>query len=418
MSGTGTWRARGRASWIRLAAAVLAGGALGASAQIDPTKRELVQLGYNQPLEGQGPIAAYAFYFMNRPGFLEHSNLTLRLAVAPVYMDSEVGFGGALGQDTDLALGLAGGGFADSYAEVRDGNYRKSESFLGHGTEVSSSIYHHFNPAARIPLHGVVRVAARYAAYAGDQNTADDFEVPDDQVSFRVRAGLRFGGREPVMMPELAMELSAWYIGEARTDPHRYGFDDDRAVNRMTHQFWARGLLTYTLPESHHNFGIMLTSGTGLKLDRFSAYRLGGNLPLYSEFPLTLPGYYFQELSAESFVLLGATYNLPVDRKQRFWLNFTGSTGGVDYLEGFEEPRKWHSGLGGGLVYRTPTDQWQVALGYGYGFNARRDGGYGAQSLLLLVQFDWHRTKTRFFDPTANVGRSRGLDSLMRSIFR
>jgi hypothetical protein len=34
------------------------------------------------------------------------------------------------------------------------------------------------------------------------------------------------------------------------------------------------------------------------------------------------------------------------------------------------------------------------------------------------VQFDWDRTKMRFFDPTANVGRSRGLDSLLRSVFR
>ena len=162
----------------------------------------------------------------------------------------------------------------------------------------------------------------------------------------------------------------------------------------------------------------MLTTGTGLNLDRFSAYRLGGNLPLYSEFPLTLPGYYFQELSAKSFVLLGGTYNLPLDRKQRFWLNFTGATGGVDYVDGLEEARRWHSGVGGGLIYRTPTDQWQVALGYGYGFNAQRDDGYGAQSILLLVQFDWDRTKMRFYDPTANVGRSRGLDSLLRSVFR
>ena len=70
--------------------------------------------------------------------------------------------------------------------------------------------------------------------------------VANDQVSFRIRTGVRFGGREPVMMPELAMELSAWYIGEVRTDPNAYGFDKDREVNRVAHQFWARGLLTYT----------------------------------------------------------------------------------------------------------------------------------------------------------------------------
>src|SRR5437764_14714350 len=84
-------------------------------AQIDPSKRELIQLGYNLPLEGSGPINAYAFYYLNLPQFV-HTNLTLRLAVAPVYMDSELGFARALGEYTDLGVGLAGGGFADTYS--------------------------------------------------------------------------------------------------------------------------------------------------------------------------------------------------------------------------------------------------------------------------------------------------------------
>ena len=45
-------------------------------AQIDPEHRELFQLGYNQPLEGRGPIAGYAYYYHNEPGFIR-TNLTL-----------------------------------------------------------------------------------------------------------------------------------------------------------------------------------------------------------------------------------------------------------------------------------------------------------------------------------------------------
>ena len=60
--------------------------------QIDPANRELVQVGYNAALEGQSPLAAYAFYYRNQPDFLQHTNLTLRLAVAPTYLDSELGF--------------------------------------------------------------------------------------------------------------------------------------------------------------------------------------------------------------------------------------------------------------------------------------------------------------------------------------
>lgn len=406
-----------RLSRILLLAAAL-GWLPGARAQIDPVHRELVQLGYNQPLEGRGPIAAYAFYYLNRPAFLDHSNLTLRLAIAPVYLDSEFGLRGALGPHTDLGLGLAGGGFADSYAEVRAGKYEREESFLGHGGMISSSLYHRFNPDARMPLHGVLRGGVRYSTYNGDSSTDDAFAVPEDQVAFRVRAGLRLGGVEPVMMPALAAELSLWYDGDFRANPNRYGFADDREVHPASHLFWARALLNYTTRAWKHNFGISLTAGTGLDLDRFSAYRLGGTLPLVAEFPLSLPGYYHQELSARSFALLSGNYNVPLDRRQRFLLNLTGSTAWVDYLDGLEQSNRWNHGVGGGFLFRSPSESWLVGLGYGYGFNALRKGERGAQALMLLVQFDWGRTKQRLINPDDGIGRTRGLDTILRNIFR
>ena len=387
-------------------------------AQIDPARRELIQLGYNQPLEGRGPLAAYAFYYLNQPNFLHSSNLTLRLAAAPVYMDSELGISRVFGPHTDVGIGLSGGGFADGYSEVDQGKYERSESFLGHGGEISSSLYHLFNPDARIPLHAVLRGATHYTLYSGDRNTGSDFETPDDQLSFRVRAGLRFGGREPVMMPDLAMELSIWYEGDFRTDPNRYGFNRDRQVESSSHRFWGRALLNYTLPQWKHSFGINMTAGTSLRADRFSAYRLGGNLPLYSEFPLTIPGYYLQELSASSFVLLGGSYNLPLDSKQRWLLNFIASTTWSDYLDGLGQPGPWNSGAGGGLIYRSPSDSWQVAAGYGYGFNAIRDGGRGGQSIFVYAQFDLERKKQQFFDPSAGLNPSRGLQQFFRNVFR
>jgi len=82
-------------------------------------------------------LSGYAFYYRNQPNFLR-TNLTLRLAAAPVYLDSELGLTGALGPHTDLGIGLAGGGFADSYFEVRQGEFLRGESFLGHGGEPRS----------------------------------------------------------------------------------------------------------------------------------------------------------------------------------------------------------------------------------------------------------------------------------------
>ena len=129
-------------------------GPCAALAQIDPEKRELIEFGYNQPLQGlPPPISAYAFFYDNTPGFIQ-TNLTLRLAVAPTYIDSELGISGALSPHTDIGIGLAGGGFADSYNEIQQGKYIKQQSFDGYGVTGSSSIYHLFGPR---PTHTALR---------------------------------------------------------------------------------------------------------------------------------------------------------------------------------------------------------------------------------------------------------------------
>src|SRR5437667_4086598 len=195
-------------------------------AQIDPSKRELIQLGYNLPLEGSGPLSAYAFYYLNVPHFAK-SNLTLRLAVAPVYLDSEVGLSQVLGPNTDLGFGLSGGGFADTYSEVRRGKYIRAESFTGHGGGGSASLYHLFNPGKMIPLNGVFRLESHSIFYERDSKTAANFVLPPDRTGFNVRTGLRWGGREPLMLSDFAMELSGWYEGQVRTRTGDYGFDGD-----------------------------------------------------------------------------------------------------------------------------------------------------------------------------------------------
>jgi hypothetical protein len=385
-------------------------GFVQAGAQIDPEKRQLIQLGYNQPLEGHGPISGYLFYFRNDPGFLQHSNLTLRLAVAPIYIDSELGFSSALGEKTDLAIGLAGGGFADSYWEVRRGKMIDAESFTGHGGEVSVSIYHLFNPNQIIPFNAVLRLSSHYSTYERDAKTAPKFVLPGDRDTVNLRAGLRWGGREPTTFPHLAMEVSGWYEGQLRSESGSYGINSQREVQPASHLFWARGLLIYTFPETMQTFGLNLTAGTSVRVDRFSAYRLGGVLPLVSEFPLTLPGYYFQEISARRFVLLNGQYTLPLDHDKRWNLTASGSVAWVDYLASFEQPGNTHSGLGLGLGYRATSGAWQMVVGYSYGFNALRSHGSGAQSIGVLFQWDLEAKHHRnpYFDINSPY-KSRGL---------
>ena len=385
--------------------------------QIDPERRQLVQLGYNQALVGRGPISGYAFYYRNDPDFMR-TNITLRLAVAPVYLDSEVGFRHALGENTDLGVGVSGGGFAESYFEMRSGQYRRDESFTGHGGEVSASVYHLFDPSFRVPLTGVLRVAPHYSVYDRDDQTSPKFTLPEDHGSLRVRGGLRFGGEEPLLAPDVAMELSTWYEAQVRQHPGSYGFDDDREMNTVTHMYWARALFVYTLPKSKQAINVSLTAGGSIDGDRFSAYRLGGDLPLSSEFPLIMPGYYYQEISARQFVNFTGSYSVPLDSAKRWRITGIGSVAGVQYTHGLEQAGHTHSGAGLGLEYRSVSGVWNVLAGYGYGFQAIRSDGRGGQSIGFLCQIDLEaqRRQGPWFNERAST-ISRGLSRILGNWF-
>ncbi len=371
-------------------------GSVSAMAQIDPVPRQMIQLGYNAAFQGHAPLSAYAFYYRNIP-HLANTNLALRLAIAPTYLDAELGIRSVLSEHTDLGIGIAGGGFADSYDEIDHGTFTPRESFVGHGGELSASLYHLFNPQQEIPLNGVLRAIGHYTTFERDDDTAANFELPNDHPWAGVRAGLRWGGKEPVLFPSLAMELSVWYEGQYRANSDRYGYSNDRELNEMSHLFWAQALLAYTFTNSGQSFFVNLTGGSSLETDRFSAYRLGALLPLASEFPLSLPGYYYQELSAEQFVLFGGNYTKAIDKNGRWNVNIMAATAGVDYLDGLEQPGAWHSGVGGGILYQTRS--LKVMVGYAYGIDAIRSHGRGAHSIGILMELDLDDARHLLFGP-------------------
>jgi hypothetical protein len=377
--------------------------------QIDPVKRELIQFGYNASLEGHPPLSAYAFYYRNQPDFLR-TNLNLRLAIAPTYLDSELGIHDALGPHTDLGIGVAGGGFADSYNEINNGKYIPAESFDGYGGEASVSLYHLFNPGSLIPLNGVLRGIAHYATYASTDNTAPNFQVPSAMGIFSVRTGFRFGGREPTLFPSLAMELSGWYQGEFRSEADSYGVNQNLHINAHTHVFWGEAYLAYSLPKLHHNFSVSFIGGTTVDADRLSAFRVGGFLPLVAEYPLSLPGYYYQEISARSFFLSSGTYTFPLDRHERWHFTATAATAVVDYLPGLEQPGHWNSGVGAGVFYTSRT--WRVMVDYGYGIDAIRSHGRGANTIGILLQLDLEPAREAYFKAEP-PGRWRGFERIL-----
>jgi hypothetical protein len=379
-------------------------------AQIDPIKRDLFQFGYNQPMEGHAPVAGYLFFYHNQPNFVR-TNLTLRLAVAPVYLDSELGFNHVIGPNTDFGIGLAGGGFADSYNELRGGKYLTDESFDGNGAEISASVYHLFNPQDLIPLNLVLRTAAHYTAYERGDDTAPDFVLPKDNVNFTVRSGLRYGGIEPVLLPALAMELSVWHEITFRNNSDSYGFAGDRSTESRSQLFWTAAALSYTLPKSQQNFFIQIVAGTSLDSDRLNCFRLGGFLPLAAEYPLSLPGYFFQEFSARQFALINASYLLPVTKNQQWNLVFNGASASINYIDGTGQSGHSVSGVGGGILYRSPADKFKCVLACAYGFDAIRSSGRGATSISVLLQWDLEKTYGASFNPV-QPGHWRGWSHL------
>jgi hypothetical protein len=373
---------------LAIAAGLLGGGNV--QAQIDPMHRSLLELGYDQPLTGQGPQGVYAYYYYNTPE-LFNTNTALRLAVAPAYVDGELGFKHVFSPYTDVGLGFYGGLFGANYYEVRQGNYVKSESFDGSGGGACLSVYQLLNPGMLIPVSAVARGGLRDSTYTDTSDTAGNFTLPGNQIMGYTRAGIRVAGKEPVLHPDLGLELSAWFERQWRLDRQDYGFSDDRSISSDVNLYWFYAGLNYAWTNSGQNVSFAFTGGGSAGADRFSAWRLGGVLPLVSEFPLTLPGYYYQELTATRFEHFYAAYDIPLDAAHRWHFRPEAATAHLDYLPGFEQRSSWQTGAGAGLSFAPKNKRFEIILRYGYGFNALRNGREGAQSLGLLFQYNFEK---------------------------
>ncbi len=410
-------RLLGRTAFARMGlfAALLAAPA--ARAQTDPVRRDLVQIGYSQPTEGSAPVAAYGYYYLNRPEWLR-PNLTLRLVVAPLYVDGELSIRGVFGPQTDLGIGLSGGGFAYSYDEIHKGEWLRDRSFTGHGGGASLSLYHLFNPGELIPLNGLLRGSFSYESYLRSSRNPEGFALPPSQPVATLRAGLRFGGEEPRLDPPFAMELSGWYEGQLRFSPGDYGFDGDRQLERLVHKVWGRALLKYTLADSRHRLTLGVVAGTSFHPDRLSAYRVGGIFTLASELPLVLPGYLVGELSARSLVLMGVTYSLPLEPTRRWVFTAGGNTARINYTPGLEQPGAWNTGVGAGITYLSLSKSWKTSLSYGYGFNALRGDHRGGNALALQIQIDLQRRGSAAAGPSSSDFFERVIRTLRALSFK
>jgi hypothetical protein len=361
-------------------------------AQIDPAPRQILHLGANASVTDSGPLGAYAFYYWNMPSF-PTTNQVLRLVIAPGYVNSELGFKGLLGEQTDLAVGAFGGFFAENYAEVDGGEYVKNQSFQGDDIGADVSLYHRFNPTQMIPLTGVLRETVDYAMYQKNNDTAANFDVPGNTPVLTTRVGFRLGGKEPVLAPTLAMEVSGWYELAKVGNDSGYGYNNDRSQEPTTQRFFGRAFVNYTTLKYQHYIVASLQGGGSADADRLSCYRLGGMLPYTKEFPLTIPGYYYEELSARDFGLANLTYAIPFGPDRRFYVMGQGAAALVNYVDGTGQSGAFNSGVGAGLGYAAPSKRWKCYSLFGYGFEAQRENGRGGYSLGIAFDYNFGSTK-------------------------
>jgi hypothetical protein len=215
---------------------------------------------------------------------------------------------------------------------------------------------------------------------------------------------LRLGGKEPVLFPSVAMELSIWAESLNRGNSGNYGYNDERNVGTSVGRYYGHAYLAYTF-ERGDNLSLGITAGNTTDSDRFSSFRLGGVLPLVAEYPLIIPGYYYQELSAKRFALFDGRYAVALDERKQWQLYVIAATAIMQQLRDTREGGDWHSGIGGGLAYRTRSDMWKLGLTYGYGIDAVRGNDQGAHVVGMFVQFDFEkylnkrRSKPWFWEP-------------------
>ncbi|MDD5305430.1 MAG: hypothetical protein PHS14_20210, partial [Elusimicrobia bacterium] len=320
--------------------------ALPAKAQIDDAKRLMLEGGNEDAVGNPGPGSPYVFMYLNRPGAAGPGS-ALRVALAPVYADIELGLPGIFGSRTDIGLGFSGGGYAFGHAQVDRGNEMPGESFIGHGGGPSVSLYPRLGDIGPAPLNGVFRVSYVYTDYQRTARTDASFEPPPDEWTGAARAGLRLGGVEPGLDRGQALEVSIWDEARLRDRPAAYGYGGDRFVRRDVNLYWARILVSLPAPHGTR-VGGGLDAGSGSGMGRLSAYGLGGMQTQTSEFPLVIPGYFDREISARDFLHAWAHTALPIPGSKRFFVLLTAAGATITPIRGTDPGGVRHLGFSAG----------------------------------------------------------------------
>jgi hypothetical protein len=357
------------------------------SAQIDGTERTSLEMGLATPLIGNGSPDGYLFVLLNRPHFTTE-DLYFRLVVAPVYISTEIIHDRWPADGHALGLGAAGGLFGNNFSEYRDGDYKRRESFWGHGGGLSLSYYwRQIKIGGVLPVEGQLRLKPQYVIYDTGLDTAHRFRLPDDTAVYTARAGIRVGGVPPELFPKQALEVSVWHEANYRDQAGRYGLPErPQESEHFTQRSWARvgGIFS---PWLGHSVSLFATGGIAEDTDELSVFRMGGVFRFASELPLSIHGYNSGEIFAKRFGLINASYRLaPIPGIRWFQLQLAGDYAHVHYLAGHKLPHRDLPGAGLDAVFPF-SESTTLVVGYGYAFDAPRGGGHtGGQEAHVLFE--------------------------------
>lgn len=357
-----------------------------AEAQLDPQRRTNLEAGLEVPIRGNGPLNGNGFLLLNRPHFPTEDSY-LRIVVSPVYVASEIVRDRWPAEGNAVGLGIAGGLFGYDFNEFRDGDYKRRESFWGHGGAASLSYYWRQLKIAGVPpVEGQLRLQPQYAVYATGSHTGSAFHLPADSAIYSLLGGIRVGGVPPELFPKQALEVSVWHEASYRDRSGRFGLPErPQETNHFTQRSWARGGGVFA-PWLDHTVSLFLTGGMAEDTDALSVFRLGGALRFQSELPLILHGYNAGEVFARRFGLVNASYQLaPIPGVNWFRLQLSGDYARVDYFSGHSLPHRNLAGAGADAITAL-TKSATLVLGYGYGFDAPRGHHAGGQEAHILFE--------------------------------
>jgi hypothetical protein len=300
-----------------------------------------------------------------------------------VYLDAELSFFLPCNTNTAVGVGAGGGFYVDTVEPYRNGVFQGRDSFYGDEANLRLFINQTIPNPSPLPinLRATYGMSGLFYRETGDTH---DFKVPDGTFVQYVRAEFRLGGMEPGLTATRGAQLYLAADSNFRTGIEGFGpvgdlYPRDNEYDR------AYGSMGIKIPLGSTLFYPRLSGGYGHDMDQISAWKIGGNLINVDPFAYTLHGYYTRELFASDYVLGNLAWSFPICPEHGVTGNLYGDWALIKPPPPQADDWNNYFGVGAAVGFYLP---WRVEalLGYGYGFEAVRNGQRGGDEVSFALE--------------------------------